>query len=247
VTAPLFDPLTAKERLSDRVARLLLDSIVARGLLPGDRLPTERDLAAQLAVSRTVVREAVRSLAGKGIIEARPGRGLTVAAVDADMVRQSLGLFLRGSPSIDYRRMHEVRAALEEPVAGLAAERATTSDLEGLREICDRMELVLYDNEAASQADVEFHRVLAASTHNELFSVLLDAAADQLMRVRRETFVLDGRAAVALAAHRRILERVVGGDGAGARREMHLHLRDVERVWERLPIEGRGKPGPEGT
>jgi GntR family transcriptional regulator, transcriptional repressor for pyruvate dehydrogenase complex len=247
VTALLFDPLTVKERLSDRVAKLLLDSIVERGLLPGDRLPTERDLAVQLAVSRTVVREAVRSLAGKGIIEARPGRGLTVAAVDADMVRQSLGLFLRGSPSIDYRRMHEVRAALEEPVAGLASERATPADLERLREVCDRMEAVLYDNEAASQADVEFHRVLAAATHNELFEVLLDAAGDQLMRVRRETFVLDGRAAVALESHRRILDRVVARDAAGARREMHLHLRDVERVWERLPLKDRGKTASQDT
>lgn len=236
-TLPVFDQLSRKERLSDRVANRLLESIVARGLLPGDRLPTERDLAEQFAVSRTVVREAVRSLAGKGIIEARPGRGLTVAAVDAAAVRQSLRLYIHGSSSIDYRRMHEVRATLEVQVAGLAAERATAAEIGQLGEICDRMEAVLHENEAASQADVDFHRVLAASTHNELFEVLLDAASGPLMEIRRETFTLHGRAAVALAAHREILGRVAARDSSGARRQMRAHLKDVERVWERLVTE----------
>jgi DNA-binding FadR family transcriptional regulator len=133
--------------------------------------------------------------------------------------------------------MHEVRAALEEPIAGFAAERATAEEIEHLREICDYMEVVLDDNEAASQADVQFHEALAASTHNALFEVLLDAAANQLMKIRRDTFVLDGRAAVALAAHREILDRVAARDPAGARRQMHAHLQDVERLWERLAIQ----------
>ena len=229
-----FAQLDREDRLSDRVANELLDTIVSRRLRPGDRLPTERELAEQFGVSRTVVREAVRSLAGKGIIDARPGRGLTVAAVEAAAVRQSFRLYVHGSSSIDYRKVHEVRAMLEVHVASLAGRRATAGELEELGSVCDSMESVLDDNEAASREDLQFHRALAMSTHNELYVLLLDAIGDSLMEIRRETFRIHGRAAVALAAHRDILQSVASRDAGGARRKMRVHLQDVERVWERL-------------
>lgn len=231
-----FSQLDRDDRLSDRVADRLLETIVSRRLRPGDRLPSERDLAEQFAVSRTVVREAVRSLAGKGIIDARPGRGLTVSAVGAAAVRQSITLYLHGSSSIDYRKVHEVRAMLEVQVAALAAQRASDAELERLRGQCDSMERTLEDNEAASREDVQFHRMLAESTHNELYVLLLDAIGDSLMEIRVHTFRVPGRIAVALAAHREILRRVAERDVRGARREMRLHLQDVERLWERLAV-----------
>lgn len=242
----VFAPLDRGDRLSDRVARELLDTIVSRKLRPGDRLPTERELAEQFGVSRTVVREAVRSLAGKGIIDGRPGRGLTVAAVEASAVRQSFTLYLHGSSSIDYRKVHEVRAILEVQVAGLAARRATTGELDELASLCDSMEAVVEDNEAASREDVEFHRALATSTHNELYVLLLDSIGDSLMEIRRETFRIPGRAAVALTAHRDILRAVASRDRAGACREMRAHLQDVERLWEHLAtVEASGQTSPE--
>lgn len=233
-----FQRIDRDVRLSDRVADQLLDTIVASGLRPGDRLPTERDLAGQFAVSRTVVREAVRSLAGKGIIEARSGRGLTVAAVDAAAVKQSMSLYLHGSSSIDYPRVHEVRAMLEVQIASLAAQRATDEEIQELTRVCDRMEAVLEDAEAASREDLEFHRILAVSTHNELFDLLLNAVGAPLVEIRRETFMIPGRAVVALAAHRDILSQVANRDAAGARGQMRAHLQDVERTWERLATDG---------
>lgn len=229
-----FDKLDRHKRLSDGVASRLLETIVSRRLRPGDRLPTERELAEQFEVSRTVVREAVRSLAGKGVIEARPGRGLTVAAVEAAVVRQSISLYLHGSSSIDYRKVHEVRAILEVHVAGLAARRATSDELDRLTVVCDSMQAVIQDTEAASREDLKFHRVLAESTHNELFVLLLDAIGDSLMEIRLETFRLHGRAEVALTAHREILRFVTDRDVTRARREMKLHLEDVEHLWELL-------------
>jgi len=242
---PRFERLDRDERLSDRVANRLLDAIVSRGLRPGDPLPSERELAEQFSVSRTVVREAVRSLAGKGIIEARPGRGLTVAAVDAAAVTQSMSLFLHGSSSIDYRKVHEVRAMLEVHIAGLAAQRATDEEIRRLEEICNRMATVLEDTEAASRDDIAFHRILAESTHNELYDLLLDAVAAPLMEIRRETFMLPGRIAVALAAHRDILRHVAARDATGSRGRMRAHLEDVEQVWEQLAVMDQtteGKP-----
>jgi len=231
---PAFEQLTREGRLSDRVAKRLLDAIVSRGLSPGDPLPSERLLAEQFSVSRTVIREAVRSLAGKGIIDARPGRGLTVAAVDAADVTQALSLYLQGSSDMDYRKVHEVRAMLEVQIAGLAAERATAEEIKRLEGTCSRMAKAADDLTGAAREDLAFHRLLAESTHNELFDLLLDAVAAPLAEIRRETFRQEGRVEVALAAHREILECVAAGDATRARNRMRAHLIDVEHVWEQL-------------
>ena len=229
-----FAPVERRPRLSDTVAEQLLASIVSRGMQPGDRLPTERELAEQFAVSRTVVREAVRALAGKGIIEARPGRGLTVSLVAADAVTESLRLYLHGSETIDYRKVHEVRTILEVQVASLAAERSTPVDIVLLEAACDRLDRVLADVAAASREDLEFHRLLAATTHNELFGVLLDAVGGPLREIRLEAFAVPGRTVIAAAAHRAILGRIRDGDPAGARMDMRAHLDDVEHLWEEI-------------
>src|SRR5205814_1558428 len=120
-----FPRVTREPRLSDKVAHLLLETIHAHGLQPGERLPSERELGEQFGVSRTVIREAVRALAAKGVIDVRTGSGLRVAAVDRSTVSESMSLFLRGSKTLDYPKVHEVRAMLEVEVAGLAAVRAS--------------------------------------------------------------------------------------------------------------------------
>src|SRR6266516_2211649 len=116
--APTRTPSRANHaRLSDQVADLLLASITERGLRPGDKLPSERELGEQFGVSRTVVREAVRALAAKGVIRARTGSGLTVAEVPAAAVSESMSLYLRGRESLDYAQIHEVRSMIETSVA----------------------------------------------------------------------------------------------------------------------------------
>jgi GntR family transcriptional repressor for pyruvate dehydrogenase complex len=214
--------------------------ILAEGLRGGDRLPSERQLAEQTGVSRTVVREAVRALVGKGIVQARPGRGLTVATVDGSTVVQSVTLYLHKNHEVDYEMVHEVRTLLEVQTAGLAALRATDSEVEQLRHVCAQMADHLDDVEAASLDDVAFHRLLASATHNPLYDVLLEALAAPLMMIRRETFRLRGRAAVALNAHRMIMAMVSLHDSDGARDQMRRHLYDVESVWRAMLQAGDG-------
>ena len=92
----LFEQVRREPRLSDKVAEMMLDTILSRRLAVGDRLPSERELGEQFGVSRTVVREAVRALVAKGVIEVRSGSGLRVAAVDAAAVSESMSLFMHG-------------------------------------------------------------------------------------------------------------------------------------------------------
>src|SRR5687768_18134604 len=116
----LFGQVTREPRLSDKVADMMLETILSRRLEVGDRLPSERELGEQFGVSRTVVREAVRALVAKGVIEVRSGSGLRVAAVDAAAVTESMSLYMRGG-TLDFEKVHEVRALLEVHIAGIAA------------------------------------------------------------------------------------------------------------------------------
>jgi GntR family transcriptional repressor for pyruvate dehydrogenase complex len=226
-----FPRVTREPRLSDKVADLLLETIHARGLQPGERLPSERELGEQFGVSRTVIREAVRALAAKGVIDVRTGSGLRVAAVDSATVSESMSLYLRGRSTLDYPKVHEVRTMLEVEVAALAAERATREDLADLEGICAGMETD-DDVEAASRHDVEFHRAIARATHNELHLLLLDSVGDALLEIRRENLATGSREDT-LVLHRQILERIAARDPEGARRAMREHLDNVAEHWRR--------------
>lgn len=231
----LFEQVTREARLSDKVADMMLKTILARSLKAGDRLPSERELGEQFGVSRTVIREAVRALAAKGLIEVRSGSGLRVAAVDAAAVSESMSLFLRGS-TLDYPKVHEIRATLEVQMAGVAAERRGEEDVQSLTEACERMEASVGDVQAAAVNDVEFHREIARATHNELYLVLLDAIGEAQLEVRRGNLAA-GAIGETLAHHRSILEAIVAGDPARARKAMRAHLDSVERAWrERMQV-----------
>jgi GntR family transcriptional repressor for pyruvate dehydrogenase complex len=228
-----FTRIRREPRLSDRVAALLLETIVARGLQPGDRLPSERELGEQFGVSRTVIREAVRALAAKGVIEVRTGSGLRVAAVDASAVSESMSLYLRGG-TVEYPKVHEVRRLLEVEIAGLAAERARDADVARMRTICEQMEAALDDVERAARLDLAFHRAIARATANELYLLLLDSIGEALLEVRRGN-LRTGAAPEAVRLHREIVARIASHDAAGARRAMAEHLHHVERHWREAP------------
>ena len=237
-TQTTFSRIRREPRLSDRVAGLLLETIVAHDLQPGDRLPSERELGEQFGVSRTVIREAVRALAAKGLIEARSGSGLRVAAVDASAVSESMSLYLRGG-TVEYPKVHEVRRLLEVEIAGLAAERATEGALKRMRKLCEQMEAALGDVERAARLDLAFHRAVAIATSNELYLLLLDSIGEALLEIRRNN-LQTGAASETMRAHRRIVVRVAAKDAAGARRAMAEHLDQVEEHWRKASSTAEG-------
>jgi GntR family transcriptional regulator, transcriptional repressor for pyruvate dehydrogenase complex len=230
VVSEFFPQVTRDPSLADKVAALMLETITSNSLRPGDSLPSERELGEQFGVSRTVVREAVRSLVAKGLIEVRTGSGIRVASMDGSSARESLAHFLRLSDGLDYAKVHEIRSVLEVQMAASAAERANQGDLRALSEACRKMTDVGNDVDQASRADIEFHRALANATHNPLYVVLLDAIGDALIEVRQQT-LLHGGLSSALRSHREIFEAVKRGDAAGAREAMSAHLETVERLW----------------
>ena len=244
---PPLDPFTSVSRapsLSDKVAEQLTEAIVSKQVRPGDRLPSERDLGEKFKVSRTVVREAVRSLAARGLVRVTSGRGVEVSGVNSGNVAASMRLLVRGHEGLDYGKVNEVRTAVEVQVAGLAAQRARPEDLKRLSQLCDAHQHSLESGDltAAAEHDFQFHRELTHASGNELLLAMLDSISDVLREVRYQSMNKPHVGEDGLKAHRRILKCVSSGKPDAAREAMAEHLAEAERVWRGAIRDSQKRP-----
>lgn len=229
----MFKALQREETLSAQVTEQLEAFLAQRQLAPGMRIPAERELATQFGVSRTVVREAVRALVAKGLLEVKPGSGTLVSTPTAAAVTETMSWFLRPSNSdVDLQKVTEVRRLLEVEIAGLAAERRTESDLESMERIVNDTEGIARSRERFVEWDMAFHSALAAATQNELFLILLDSVVSTLRKVRELGFNVPGTPERARNFHLRILDKVRKGDAEGARAAMLEHMSEAERTMQ---------------
>ena len=226
-----FDRLGRMPRLSDTIAEQLLAAIVDGRFREGDVLPSERELGDQFGVSRTVIREAVRALATRGVVDVQSGRGVRVVAPDTTSVTEAMSLLMRGGSAIDFAKVHEIRMMLEIHLAGVAAERSTPSDHEELEQLLEEWAGAGDHVDAASRLDVDFHRAIAKCARNELYLVVLDSIAGALLENRRATLALEHSHAKVLAEHRAVVDAIKQHDPEGARRAMDTHLEGVAEAW----------------
>lgn len=220
-------------KLSDKVTDQLSEAILSGHFPPGSRLPSERELGEQLDVSRTVIREAVRSLAAHGLVTVTAGRGVEVSAEPRKGPVQSMRLMVRGYGEIDYEKVHEVRVPLEIQAAALAATRCDAAAVATLRAICDSHaeQLKAGDLVGASQSDLAFHDAIAVLADNPLLLAMYHSLADVLKDVRTPATHSLEVADSGLRAHRWLLECIAAGDADAARGAMARHLNDAERIW----------------
>lgn len=238
----LFQILERHSTLASRVTRQLETMIVENRLHPGDRLPSERDLATEFGVSRTVVREAVRALVAKNLLEVLPGSGTLVRRPSMESVARSMALLLRvGQAHVDYEKLHEVRRTLEVEIAGLAAERRTDEDLVLIERLLAEAPDTWEDREHFAHHDLAFHNSLAQAAHNEIFLFVLNSLADIMLEVRRMAFTVPGLPQRAQQLHRHIVDCIRNGDAQGAQQAMHedlLHAENNLRLALALIAEG---------
>ena len=178
---PDIEPLVREQRLYERVVERILALIQDDTWNPGDRLPPERDLAEAFGVSRTVVREAIKVLEARGVLESITGSGIYVRQPDSAMVSRSLRMYLQllAQDDIDLR-LAEIRRVLDVEVAGLAAVRAGPEQRQELERLCREMRGFADSPRVLAQLDFSLHQVLAEATQNELFGVLLTPLMEQL-------------------------------------------------------------------
>lgn len=218
-----------RSRLSEVIANEIEETILTGVFTIGSRLPSEQELADQFEVSRNVVREGLKILQERGLIETVTGSGAFVAQPNGSATSSALGRYLRliGAFS-SIRGLYEARRILESWNARLAAERAQTSDLEMLAACLERMRRHSGAVAQWVEADLEFHLTLARATGNPFLRVLLEPLVDNLREVILEGFLVPGAVETGLRAHETLLSYIQQGDAEGAATTMIEHLRDSE-------------------
>lgn len=226
--------LVRTSRLYEQILQQIEDAILKGTLKPGDQLPAERELAQQFGVSRTAVREAVKALREKGLVEAYSGRGTFVTDGTSQAVRQSLDLMMKIGQPGGTTHLAEVRAILEPEIAALAAVRAEEEDIATMREAVAVMDRSGLDGDAFIEADLDFHLSLAEAAANPLILSLIDSIVGLLREQRMRVFKVDGGPERGQLHHKRILEAVERRDSEKAREAMRAHLQQVR---EDCPVE----------
>ena len=213
-------------RLYEQIVQQVEESILKGQLKPGDQLPAERDLAQRFGVSRTAVREAVKTLREKGLVEAYSGRGTFITNGTAHAIRQSLDLLIRINQE-GWTHLAELRYVLEPEIAALATPRIEEQLLTTMREAVAAMDRNLHDPDAYVEADLDFHLALAEAAGNPLILSLLDSIVGLLREQRSLIFNVDGGPERGQYHHKRILAAVEARNSGTAREAMRDHLQQV--------------------
>lgn len=203
-----------------RVVRELGGRIVGGAIAPGDSLPIEDELGPELGVSRSVLREAIKVLAGKGLVEVRPKTGTRVRPrrswhlLDPEVVRWQ---FERLSAADDLVELSEVRAVVEPSAARLAARRRTDADIADIEAHCKRMESAVAEPMAYRTAELDFHAAVVDASHNTMLSHM-----GAVIRVALSSVPSNGGASVpqGTAGHRAVLDAIDRRDPTAAEKGM---------------------------
>lgn len=207
-----------------------LQSLISSGRLEaGDQLPSERALADQLAVSRTSVREALRILEARGMLEARPGHGLFVRGRRTEEIVSILAAYLVRERE-SFLEVLDVREALERKAAERAAVLATSKDLESLKAALVMMQEEVLEGRMPIESDTAFHRALGAASRNEVLSQTLDTVLGLMAQRRREILGEDYGGILMLHQHVNIYRAIKNRDSAAAADLASAHLRELGNI-----------------
>ncbi len=230
-------PQTAQVRavkLSDQVTRELARRI-ANGEISDDvPPPTELEICQEFGVSKATARDVIRSLAERGFVDVRQGRRMQLRHASEWNQLDPLMIELIDDPDVARRYLadvHYVRKLIEPEVAARAALQADEDQIIRARDAVEKMAMLTDDPDAYLEADVAFHRELAAATGSVILAFVLDSLGELQRLSRRVTQRLLKRLPEATREHRRILEAVVAREPEQARAAMQAHLLTVEHVW----------------
>ena len=237
-------PPIATQRLSDQLADRLAAQVAAHRLRPGDRLPTEQQLALAHGVSRTVVREAVHQLKSRGLLRSRQGSGVFVAEAAAWQPLSFDVTVLESMSAVV--QVVEVRRALEGEIAALAAQRATPTVVAGLRRALKALDQAVASGGDGVAEDLAFHRAIAQATGNPQFQNLLGFLEQYLREAMRVTRGNEARrqdfAEAVRSEHHALVDAIAAGDAGAARRAAVRHM---QRAATRLVAGGVVDPPSE--
>jgi len=230
-TKIIFNPINQYHNISEKIALVIKNFITDGKLKAGDRLPSERDLAPMLGVSRNSLREALKVLATSGIVEIRHGQGVFIKSHESQhLFKQYLDGF-----NIDKRKLHDlycVRRVLETQAVEWACVFASTEELEKIKEtlLLTKKELLTSEDPMLllAKSDENFHNLIIKASYNSILEKMMPSLFEFLIDARLES-AKKGRAFKSLEEHLEIADTLLDRDISKARLSMEKHLTAVER------------------
>ena len=210
-----------KKLLGRRVEDALLDYILQEPIEIGQKIPNEYELAEKFGVGRSTVREAVKGLVSKGILEVRRGSGTFVVSTSS-LEEDPLGLSRFPDRYKLALELFDVRLMIEPEIAVLACENATEEELDQLQKLCAEVEELCRSGEDHTAKDVEFHTCIARCSKNrvvELLVPVIDSAVVTFANLTQRSLKEE-----TIITHREILDSILRKDAVGARCAMVMHL-----------------------
>jgi DNA-binding FadR family transcriptional regulator len=233
-----IEPITPSS-LVDRVAARIRDVIDKGQFEAGARLPSEAELAGQLQVSRSVLREAVSRLEAQGVLNVRRGKGMYVGdrgslSSCVRLVQSALTIATK-----DLMQVAELRRGIEVQAARLAAQRAKPEDIAELEALAERMDQEDLEYLDSVQADCDFHRKIVAITGNELMRNVMEVAQEFIRAEMVQTTPRQRNRKRSRQLHRPIVDAIRAGDADAAEAAMKTHMDSVDQALR--DIEARQK------
>lgn len=222
-----FEKITKPHRTSQEVLKQIRTLIIEEKLRPGDRLLGEREMAVELGVSRTTLREALRTMELLGWLEIKPGGGTFIRDAQLNEVISPLALALSVEPA-RIEELWETRITLEVECAGLAALRASEEDLQGIADALREMKYSVGDLEVYAKADAQFHFLVAQASQNSMMNRLLQTFVVHILELIKKAgplrFSHDVGGLDTIQEHISIYEAIASRNAEEARAQMRKHL-----------------------
>lgn len=214
-------------KLYEQIVQQIELRILNKELKAGDKLPSERELGKQFGVSRVSVREAIRVLTLKGLVEVVHGRGTFVTDQTSEALRHSLNLMVKVGKQESFNNLIEIREFLEPEIASFAASRAKEENISAMREAISRMDETMDDPREYIEADLDFHLALAEATQNPLILILIDILIVQLREQRFWASTIEDSIAKSQVYHKQVFAAVEEKNPEAARKSMQAHMKQI--------------------
>lgn len=225
-----------RRKLSDEVFDRLERMITSGELKPGDEMPSERVLMERFGVGRPAIREAMQSLANKGLLNISHGERAKVLQLTAQSIFRQVDLtakIMLSQSADSLEHLKSARIFFERGMAREAAQRARTGDIDDLGAIIDRQRRSLGDAEAFIAADMQFHSRIAQISGNPIYVAVSEAMLAWLKEYHTEMLIWTGKEKLTLVEHEEILDRLRDRDAEGAEAAMLKHLERSRALYNR--------------
>jgi GntR family transcriptional repressor for pyruvate dehydrogenase complex len=232
----IFSKIGSKLTLSQKIERRLEAAIREKKLAVGSRLPTERELCELFGVSRTALREALRRLSARGLVEITKGSGMTVSGLNIDDAIENLNLYY--DMQFDHNliaQIIEVRRLFEPEIAGLAAMQRNQNDLSDIQENIEQFKVCNPDNiQQEADLDNKFHLLIAKATHNPIVQISMEPIYSLLPRMRNLIYAnVEGETDITLEYHLKIFDAINKQKREDASMLMKEHLRRTMEIYQK--------------